>query len=350
MTDKILDTKNLFLLLEFEPLIIMSALLGLSWIFYKIFLKKVSEERHRNLANHYKNILRHYLIMLALFATFSLLRQASEEWVESASRAAIYIGLVCFVWGILVFVKTCRLIILQYLFLGSMQHGVPVLIVNIFSLVLTVALIMWSATQLFHVQIAPLVATSAVFSIILGLALQDTIGNLFAGVSLQFDKSFEIGDWLEVFAGSQKIVGQVKEISWRATVLIGWSEEVITIPNRVLAGSQISNFSKSGNPIIRAQNFRLHYSVDSEKVKHLLLESLRALPNVRQTPAPGVYISESTDSWLNFRLYYFIDNYGSQFGIGDQVLDSALSTLQKNGIQTASQRMTVTLEKNEKSI
>lgn len=67
------------------------------------------------------------------------------------------------------------------------------------------------------------------FSLILGLALQDTLGNLFAGVALQLDKPYEIGDWIEISPRAQVWVGQVEEISWRATTMIGLFDELLVL-------------------------------------------------------------------------------------------------------------------------
>src|SRR5690606_32742898 len=142
-------------------------------------------------------------------------------------------------------------------FMGSVKAGVPILVVNIFSLMLSVLLTFWVVSRLFGVQLGPLLATSAAFSIILGLALQDTSGNLFAGISLQLDKNYEIGDWIEITTGLLKVVGQVKEITWRSTLLTGLSDELITLPNRLMSGASISNYSPADSPIVRSQVFRV---------------------------------------------------------------------------------------------
>src|SRR6185312_9023038 len=243
MNDRFINLQNLYSLLEIEPFVLLCSLVLLCWIFYKVFLREANQERHLKLKAHFNRLIRHFLILSALFTTAVLLKRSGGE---SLSRALPYVALFCLLWGMIVFVKTCGLIILQYLFLGSMKHGVPVLIVNIFSLILSIILALWCAAAIFNIQVAPLLATSAALSVILGLALQDTLGNLFAGISLQVDKAFEIGDWLEVTSGIQKCTGQVKEITWRATVLSGWtSDELITLPNRFLANAQIANFSLS---------------------------------------------------------------------------------------------------------
>lgn len=332
MNEKFIQTQSLYSLLDLEPFIILSALLLLAWVFYKLFLREVSEERHRNLQNHFRGLFRHYLIMSVFFMTFAGILHFTEGQ-GPLGRSLPYLGILTFGWGGAVFVKVCRLIILQYLFLGSMKAGVPVLIVNIFSLLMSVVLALWGASQIFGIQLAPLLATSAAFSIILGLALQDTLGNLFAGISLQLDKSFEIGDWVEVVQGLQKTVGQVKEITWRATTLIGWADEVIVIPNRTMANSHISNFQSGDLPIIRNQIFRLPYGVDVALAQECLLASLREIPEVRNFPEPLCLVSENHESWLGLKLSYYIDNYGAQYTVGHKVLARGLEYLKANGLQ-----------------
>lgn len=339
MEDKILNTKNLYSLLDFEPYVILTALVLLAWFFYKVFLKEANEERHRNLKRHFKNLIRHFLILTTLFATFLILHQGSSD--SSLVRATPYVALATLLWGMIVFVKTCRLIILQYLFLGSMKHGVPVLIVNIFSLVMSIVLSLWTAGSVFSVQLTPLLATSAAVSVILGLAMQDTLGNLFAGISLQFDKAFDIGDWLEITSGIHRTTGQVKEITWRATVLVGWNDEQIILPNRFLANSQIANYSLGDQPIIRALAFRVQYDTDLNLAKRCLLESVKDVKGIRAWPEPVVVASEMTDSWITLKLAYYIENYGSQFGIADAMIESGLKYLRANGIQPAPNRLQI---------
>ncbi|MFN7455037.1 MAG: mechanosensitive ion channel family protein [Pseudobdellovibrionaceae bacterium] len=339
MGDKIINTKNLYALLELEPFLLLSSLVLLAWAFYKIFLREATEERHKSLRAQYKNLFSHFLALAVFFSIYILLQQSESP--SLLTRSTSYIAFLAYLWGLIVFIKSSRIIILQYLFLGSMKHGVPVLIVNIFSLILSVVFLFWTANHVFNVQVTPLLATSAAFSLILGLALQDTLGNLFAGIALQIDKVFDIGDWLEIQIGAQRITGQVKEISWRATTLIGWTDEIINIPNRVLAGSQISNFSITDQPILRSQSFRLDYQVNSDLAKKVLIESIKDVPEVRTWPEPLVLITETTDSWLNFKLVYYIDNYGSQYSIGDKVVESGLKFLTANGISTTGPRLKI---------
>jgi len=329
-----MNTSALYRLLEFEPYFILCSLIALAWIFYKVFLREVSEERHKNLSAHFRNLMRHFIFFTTLFVVFIILHQASAD--SNFAKVTPYMGLGALATGMIVFVKACRLIILQYLFLGSMKHGVPVLMVNIFSLLMSLVLLMWVAASIFNIELTPLLATSAAFSVILGFALQDTLGNLFAGISLQVDRAFDIGDWLEITNGAVKTTGQVKEITWRATVLVGWMDETITLPNRTLANSQLANFSLGDKPIIRSLPFRVRYGTDLNLAKQCLLESLKDNKTIRAWPEPLVLIAEMTESWVNLKLVYFIENFGSQHTIADVVAENALRFLKANNIELAS--------------
>lgn len=332
MNERLIQTQKLYQIVDLESFIFL-AILGLSsYLFYKFFLQAASEERHQNIKNHLKVLFKHFLFVSALFGTYFLLSQA-ETPTEHTHRILPYIAMVTFVAGVIYFVKTCRLLVLQYLFLGSMRAGVPLLLVNIFSLLLSIIIGFWTISTIFNVQLTPLIATSAAFSIILGLALQDTLGNLFAGISLQIDKTFEIGDWLEIMNGSVKIVGQVKELSWRSTVLVGFSDEMITLPNKLVAQCQVSNFSLDSQPIVRSQIFKFPYGVDVPKCLALLEQAASQISDIRGIPAPFAYTQETHDYGITVKLIYFIENYGKQFVIADKVFKTAFDLLKKNDIQ-----------------
>ena len=340
MLDKFLQLQTLYSFVDLEPYILLAILVLSNWLIYKVFLRNVSEERHRNIRGHLAQLFRNFVFMSVLFVTFLFIHRGETDF-QILMRFSPYIGLLTLAWGAIVFVRSTRLLVLEYLFMGSMQSGVPLLVVNIFSLILSVVLVFWMASKIFGLQLAPLLATSAAFSVILGLALQDTLGNIFAGISLQMDRNYGIGDWLEVTNGPQKAIGQVKEISWRSTVLMGFSDEIITLPNRAVAQSQIANFSPANQPIIRSQFFRIAHDAPIEKAKELLEGACNGIQEVRSLPAPFAYIIETTESWISVKLIYFIDSYGAQFVVGDKVLLKGIEALTENGIDLAQTQLRV---------
>ena len=335
MNERFIKTQALYSLIDWEPFVLLACLIAIAWGFYKFFLQAASPERHVSIRYQFSQLFRHFIILTLLFMTYMTLHSTTGGDLVNFARVTPYLALMCFIWGSIVFVKTCRLMVLQYLFLGSMRAGVPVLLVNIFSLLLSIVLLVWGVSHIFGLDLGPLMATSAAFSIVLGLAMQDTLGNLFAGISLQIDKSFEIGDWVEVVQGVQRCVGQVKEISWRSTIIVGFSDEDITVPNRTMANAQISNFSPDGHPIIRSQLFRVSFLTDVERAKELIERAVVEISDVRGLPAPLAYVQDTTESSIAIKVIYFIDNFGGQFTVGDKVLRKGIEALRANGIEMA---------------
>lgn len=320
-------------LIQWEVFIIIWLLVLFAWGFYKSFLKRLSEERHRNLHTRFVNLNKQLLSLSLLFAAFSIGVGFKEH--ELVTRSLPYIGLATAVVGCITFIQICRILLLQYLFLTSVRTAVPLLLVNIFTLVLSLFLGGWLVTTVFGIQVAPLLATSAAFSIILGLALQDTLGNLFAGISLQIDHSFEIGDWIEVTQGIQKVTGQVVEITWRSTILVGLFDEIVNIPNRFMAQSQINNWTRPEIPIARSQSFRFTYDENLEQVTKILNAALLKVENIRKSPKPLALASEPQDSWVIVKVIYFLDDYGKYATAADAVIKACLNALQENQINVA---------------
>ena len=347
-SDKWINFKVLQDYLGLEPYLLLGALALVTYLFYRFFLQSLSEERHKNLKNHYTNLTHHFIILSLLLGAYLLVSEAAGIESTLGERILPYIALLTFIWGMVVFVKTCRTLVLQYLFMGSARSGVPLILVNIFTILLSILLLFWMISQIFSIQLGPLLATSAAFSIILGLALQDTLGNLFAGISLQIDRCYEIGDWLEIMpSGIQKITGQVIEITWRSTILKGLSDEIITVPNRMMAQVQLNNFSPPEQPIMRSQVFRVALDSDAKLAIHLLEQAASQLFDIRGIPAPFGYTNDINENWIQIKLIYFIDNFGQQFVIGDKILSSGLEALERNQIRVAKQRLEVNWHENQ---
>ena len=314
-----------------------------SWLFYRLFLKNVSDERHKNLRGLFRNLLLHSVNAMAVCVGYWMLAHLTTPPVV-AMWIVPYLGLFALLWGCVVLVKTCRIFAFEYLFLSNMHVGVPLIIVNLLTVTLSIIIGTWILSAVFEFRLAPLLATSAIFSIVLGLALQDTLGNLMAGIALQLDKPYELGDWIEVTntSSNQKFIGQVHEITWRSTIMINTTEEWVTVPNRTMAQAEISNFAAKVRPFIRSQIFRIPFGQSREKVKEALLAAAAQVPSVRRLPAPLVLMTETTESWIVFKLIYYIDDYGRQFIIGDEVIARSLTALEMAGIPIAPHRVELT--------
>ncbi len=156
------------------------------------------------------------------------------------------------------------------------------------------------------VELSSLLAGSALITAVIGLSLQDTLGNVFAGLSIQAQRPFEVGDFVQLVDSSEPL-GKVIEINWRATKLLTNDGIEIIVPNGVLAKTSIRNLSKP-QPWVR-RSIRVHapYEFSPAHVRETLLKAIVEAPGVRTDMAPSVIIEEFDPDGAAYRLRYFAD-------------------------------------------
>ena len=98
------------------------------------------------------------------------------------------------------------------------------------------------ALRTIGVEPGSILATSAVLTAVVGLAMQDTLGNFVSGLALQLERPFDVDDWIEVGDGAQ--AGPVTEVTWRATSVMTLDHVEVILPNATLAKAAIRNYSR----------------------------------------------------------------------------------------------------------
>jgi small-conductance mechanosensitive channel/CRP-like cAMP-binding protein len=172
------------------------------------------------------------------------------------------------------------------------------------ALILVAALLV---VQLVYGKSVPgLVAGSGVVAIILGLAMQDMLGNIFAGLGLYFEKNFETGDWILINDTHAKVI----EISWRSTRLLTTDDVLIDVPNSDIAKQTITNFERpTPRHAVRA-TIGLHYDIPPERAQQVLREAAATVPGVCADPAPVIYVKDFADSAIVYEIKVWIDDHG----------------------------------------
>ena len=171
--------------------------------------------------------------------------------------------------------------------------------------------------------------TSAVGAVVIGFALQDTLGNTFAGLALQVEKPFRVGDWIRVAS----LEGQVSEITWRATSLRTKSGDAITVPNNIISKEAILNFSQPQASTRLQVTVGVTYDEPPNNVKAVILESLRDASLVLRTPPPEVVLSDFGASSINYRVKFHVADYRLDDAARDQVQSRIYYALRRAGIE-----------------
>ncbi len=149
----------------------------------------------------------------------------------------------------------------------------------------------------FRVNLVGLAATSAVVTAVIGLAAQETLKNLFAGISMQVDSPFEEGDWIDL--GST--TGVVTSLRLMTTRVRGLDGSVTVVPNSRIAVEGLRRF-KPEEPVGQMIDLGLDYSLPPRQAIQLLQRTLQDNRKVLRHPAPKVWVSSFADSSITYRL------------------------------------------------
>lgn len=174
-----------------------------------------------------------------------------------------------------------------------------------------------------------LVTTSAVSAVVLGFALQDTLGNAFAGLAIQSEKPFHVGQWVRV--GDHE--GRVTDVTWRATKLRTKAGNLVILPNNVVAKEAIVNYSEPAAPFRLEVEVGASYLVPPNRVKAAIMEALRHSSRVLVAPAPDVLLVNFDSSAITYRARFWIDDYAADDPSRDEVRTAIYYSFQRHGIE-----------------
>ena len=171
--------------------------------------------------------------------------------------------------------------------------------------------------------------TSAVGAVVVGFALQDTLGNLFAGLAIQVEKPFRVGHWVRV----GEFEGRVQEVTWRATKLLTKQGQFVIVPNSVMSKDPIVNFSEPTIPTRIEVEVGATYDAPPNVVKRALHEALDNAPLVLREPPPDVIVLGFGSSSVDYRLRFWIDDFGRDNTARDQVRTNIWYTFRRHAIE-----------------
>jgi small-conductance mechanosensitive channel/CRP-like cAMP-binding protein len=242
-----------------------------------------------------------------------------ERVVGPQGPARVVVSSLALLAILIAFGRLSSLLVMEWLVVQRLRRDPPKILRDIFEGVLVIAALLITLRAA-GVDPTSLLTTSAVLTAIIGLSMQDTLGNLFAGLSLQAERPFEVGDWIQYDAAS-KHMGRVMEISWRATKIRTQDLIDIVIPNGQLARASILNYSKPSALSRRSVHVTVPHDVPTKQVHAAILGALRGVDGVMTDPPPNVvthaFLPHGVEYWLRF----FITELEHRDGIDGRVRD-----------------------------
>ena len=190
-----------------------------------------------------------------------------------------------------------------------------------------------------------LTTPSAIGALVLGLALQDTLGNLFSGLALQIEKPFFVGNWVR----AAQLEGKVMEMTWRATKIRTKKGEFCVIPNSVISKDTIVNYTHP-SPVLRMEKtIRCGYETHPNHFKEVVLDTVASIQEILTEPRPDLLLERYDDFYIEYRCRFWIDSFEGCERIVDYFTSLLYYRLERSGIKIPLPIRDVRLRGEEKS-
>lgn len=205
---------------------------------------------------------------------------------------------------------------------------IPRFVLNLLGGLVLGGAVLLALRLLFDVELSGILLTSTVASAIIGFSIQDTLGNLFAGIALQIESPFAIDDWVEI--GGHE--GQVLSQNWRSLMLLTREHHRISLTNKYVASDKIINYSRPTQRQIQIIYIQLDYSHPPNKVKSLLVDFLNSLDECEYDPNNPPFVAGFDDYAIRYGLRFWINDYGEMITIKDLVYTRLWYIFKREGI------------------
>jgi small-conductance mechanosensitive channel len=198
------------------------------------------------------------------------------------------------------------------------------LIQDIFATATYIIAALQISSKVFGWPIGALLATSGAVAIVVGLALQSTLGDAFSGLVLNLTRPYKIGDWIAV---GGTLEGKVVETNWRATYILTVERNLAVIPNSVIAKTHFINASAPSATRGVTVSIQLRPDIRPQTVKLALLRAALGHAAVLSEPAPRVTIKASTVNFVEYEVRFFVNRQDDEASVTTQYFDIAFQHL-----------------------
>ena len=285
------------------------------WLLITLVLLGIVYTRSLSSRSH----IRTSLVMALLLGAANQLVRVQPEALAAMLPVEAQIGLIDLCVGLLI-IRIWGMILFKLL-LPLLQLRPPLIIADI---TVSFFYLLWGAIRLHAagVALSDIITTSAVLTAVIAFALQDTLGNLLAGIAIQLDDSIHVGDWIE----HDGVVGRVSEINWRATSVETRNWETVVIPNSLLLKNRFMVLGKRHHEPVQWRRW-VWFDLTLETLPSQIIQIIESalaetmIPNVAKTPAPNCVLMKVENGIARYAVRYWLTDLQQ-----DDPTDSAIRT------------------------
>ncbi len=203
------------------------------------------------------------------------------------------------------------------------------LIKDIITIILYIIGILLIFNYFLNIKITVILASSAVLTVVIGFALQDTLGDLFSGISLNFEESLKIGDWIRI----GEYEGEIEQFRWRSIKIRTIDNILILIPNQIVSKKEVLNFGHLNSNIALRLKIGVSYKNSPDFVIKTIQETLKLINPVLKKPAPMVMVSDFNDFSIEYDIKFWINDYSKKDIINNEIRRKIWYAFKRNNIE-----------------
>jgi small-conductance mechanosensitive channel/CRP-like cAMP-binding protein len=233
--------------------------------------------------------------------------------------------------GALIVVRLLDFVVFEVGFRLRRRPPAPALLRQLLALLVFGLLLLGLSQIILSANLTLLLTSSAIITAVIGLALQDSLGNLFAGLALALERTVQVGDLVR----SGDTIGLIEQLSWRAIKVRTMEGSSILIPNSVASRDRLEVFRRPGLFIARILLVGLEYDTPPAQARAALENAVRDLPGVAAHPPPTASIKNFEPSAILYELRYWLEDYARYLEIDGKVRERVWYRLRREGVRTA---------------
>ncbi|MBV8639163.1 MAG: mechanosensitive ion channel family protein [Candidatus Eremiobacteraeota bacterium] len=196
------------------------------------------------------------------------------------------------------------------------------------------------AAFVFDFPVNTVFATSGIIAIVIGLALQNTLADVFSGIALNLEHPYRIGEWVSI---GPELAGEVVETNWRSTHVQLRSRDILIIPNSIISKYRIVNHHRPTTVHKASVLINIDDSEQPHEVREILKSAARSASGVLDNPLPNVQIVSFNEDSIGYNLEFFVDSYARVNDIRTNVLTEVWAHMAWAGLKRPLQRKSIEL-------
>jgi small-conductance mechanosensitive channel len=295
------------------------------------------------------------LVLFGVFLGLGLFYQdlLQRVWLQvgEQSRRVLNYGTQVGVWlsGAYLLVRLINVCFWDRLVARTLGQPVPRLLKDLLGCAIFGVAAMGIVGIVFEQSVTGIWATSGAIGIVIGFALKTAILDVYTGLAVNFDRSFRIGDWLDIHHKDFKepVFGKVVQINWRTTHIQLENNNIVILPNSTIGVTSVTNYSLPSDVTRFEVPVTLDCSVPTARAVRVLLAAAKAAVGKKgpvAEPEPRVLVGEFADAGVKYKVRYYLRVSEVSPSTGrSAVVGCILEHLARAGLSTANPRQDIFL-------